>query len=170
MATLQRSQRSTKTGKTRSKAELAPSETTSLLMRPTEYHRPHAVEVLREHAFQGLAALDSYVQQCVSEMAVKAGYANPHSVSLSEMQAEKVPGASSLYVYYCRLKKLVQQGDLEAVRTATSTTLAKSKTNGVHMLPTPAELIKSLKRYQEAGQLKASHYAELDDIVRARGR
>ena len=170
MATQQRTQRSTNSGKMSSKAELAPSETTSLLMRPTEYHRPHAVEVLREHALQGLGALDSYVQQCVAEMAAKAKYANPHSVTLSEMQAAKVPGASSLYVYYCRLKKLVQQGNVEAVRTATSTTLAKSRSSGVHMLATPAELIRSLRRYQEADQLKASHYAELDAIVRARGR
>ena len=99
-------------------------------------------------------------------MATRAGYSNPRSVSLSQLQKNKVTGASSFYVYYCKLKKYLKQGDIAAIQKSDSTslTVAKESTKG---LPTPAELIKSLSNYHKAGRLRPTDYAQMEAMVRS---
>lgn len=142
-----------------------PAKVAELLITPIEGPRANAVDLLKEYALQGIASFEAYKDQCVIEMATKARYDNPRSVTLSQMQHDKVTGASSFYVYYCKFKKYIKDGDLKAIQRSTSTSLAKARipTTG---LSTPAELIKSLRNYHSAGRLRASDYTALEKIVR----
>ena len=143
----------------------SPAEVAKLLTASIEGPRASAVELLKQYALQGIESLEAYKKQCVFEMATKAGYDNPRSVTLSRMQSDKVTGASSFFVYYCKFKKYLKDGDLMAIQRSTSTSLPKARKSTAD-LTTPAALINSLGRLHTAGRLRACDYTALERIVR----
>ena len=143
------------------------SATAELLVKPIFGPRAEAVERLRPSALKGIASFEKEMKELIFEMAATHGYSNPRSVTLSQMQTAKDSGASSLYVYYCGFKRLIEAEDWVSIRDATSTSLAKSRIRAQPTL-TPEQLVDSLRKHQEAGRLSSAHYSALERLLRSR--
>jgi len=124
--------------------------------------RSQILEELKLYALNGIEYLDDYIDAIRAELATIAGY--PKSTTLSQMQTDQVPGASTFYTYAYRLRKFVLADDWDAVSAATTTSIT-SAARPRKVANSVANTLAALKRHHVNRELTDTDYQFIGSIL-----
>jgi hypothetical protein len=144
----------------------AAEESAALLSSQDRKVRSKVLDTLKLFALSGSETFELYVTETETLLAEAANHPQAGRISLSRMQKEKVPGVSTFYTYVIKLRQFIDTGNVDAIQSATTSSLVKAAP------PTRRESVRrallDIRSYHQQGHLLEIDYNILATIVNNR--